>query len=239
MPVCFSEEFLYDGSKGCVSEKLFAIADGVIHLKGGHAYQDNPPAVDGLPVSRDSTTDETVSPSAVVETRSVQTHAPQPKQQKNGSWGVYRYYFAAAGLWTSAFLPDRSWSRPFAGNSRVSCSPIPLSPLGCPFPIRLTRRSVVAQLVVFRQRPESQSAHGQVLWRLCGSLDWIAFGTHPGMPVGYHVWGTPNRRTGLTADREQSTCHLHDIQLGNETSFGSSAHGDKVRSQPCKPERSH
>ncbi|EAL91343.1 putative ABC multidrug transporter [Aspergillus fumigatus Af293] len=157
---------------------------------GGHAYQDNPLAVDGLPVSRDSTTDET-------------------------------------GCGRRPFLPDRSWSRPFAGNSRVSCSPIPLSPLGCPFPIRLTRRSVVAQLVVFRQRPESQSAHGQVLWRLCGSLDWIAFGTHPGMPVGYHVWGTPNRRTGLTADREQSTCHLHDIQLGNETSFGSSAHGDK------------
>ncbi|KAH1516225.1 hypothetical protein KXX18_007884, partial [Aspergillus fumigatus] len=93
------------------AEKLFAIADGVIHLKGGHAYQDNPLAVDGLPVSRDSTTDETVSPSAVVETRSVQTHAPQPKQQKNGSWGVYRYYFAAAGLWTSAF---------FAGSILVS-----------------------------------------------------------------------------------------------------------------------
>lgn len=111
MPVCFSEEFLYDGSKGFVSEKLFAIADGVIHLKGGHAYQDNPPAVDGLPVSRDSTTDETVSPSAVVETRSVQTHTPQPEQQKNGSWGVYRYYFAAAGLWTSAF---------FAGSILVS-----------------------------------------------------------------------------------------------------------------------
>ncbi|KAH1934205.1 hypothetical protein KXV48_005163 [Aspergillus fumigatus] len=93
------------------AEKLFAIADGVIHLKGGHAYQDNPPAVDGLPVSRDSTTDETVSPSAVVETRSVQTHTPQPEQQKNGSWGVYRYYFAAAGLWTSAF---------FAGSILVS-----------------------------------------------------------------------------------------------------------------------
>lgn len=142
MPVCFSEEFLYDGSKGCVSEKLFAIADGVIHLKGGHAYQDNPLAVDGLPVSRDSTTDETVSPSAVVETRSVQTHAPQPKQQKNGSWGVYRYYFAAAGLWTSAFFAGSILVSSFCGQFPSKLLTNPPLPLGLPLsdPTHQTQR---------------------------------------------------------------------------------------------------
>jgi hypothetical protein len=122
------------------------------------------------------------------------------------------------------FLPDRFWSRRSAGNSRVSCPP----GVGCALQIQLTRRSVVAQLVVFRQRPESESSNGHVLWRLRGSLDWVASDPHPGVPVGYQVWG-PTRRTWLTADGEQSTRHLHDIQLSDETSFGSVAHHDEVR----------
>ncbi|RLM01880.1 hypothetical protein CFD26_103018 [Aspergillus turcosus] len=92
------------------AEKLFAIADGVIHLEGGHAYQDDRPAVGILPVSGDKATDEKVSPSAVGEIRSAPAHTPQPKQQ-NGSWAVYGYYFTAAGVWTSTF---------FAGSILVS-----------------------------------------------------------------------------------------------------------------------
>ncbi|KAF7157159.1 hypothetical protein CNMCM6106_002241 [Aspergillus hiratsukae] len=93
------------------SEKLFAIADGVIHLEGGHAYQDDRPAVDSLPGPGDRATDEKVSPPAVGEIQSAPADTPQPIQQKNGSWAVYGYYFTAAGLWTSAF---------FAGSILVS-----------------------------------------------------------------------------------------------------------------------
>jgi ABC-type bacteriocin/lantibiotic exporter with double-glycine peptidase domain len=99
------------------AEKLFAIADEVIHLEDGHAHQDplaspgDSPAVDSLPVSGDRVTAQKVSSSAVGEIRSAPAHTPQPKQQKIGSWAVYGYYFTAAGLWTSAV---------FAGSILVS-----------------------------------------------------------------------------------------------------------------------
>ena len=97
------------------SEELLPLADAVIRLEDGNAYQD--PAVrQSLAPQADVVPMESSLPLGIPaggkkdSSLAVQTVQPssaqmaQPDGQKNGSWSVYEYYFTAAGVWTSALF---------------------------------------------------------------------------------------------------------------------------------------
>ncbi|KAL4738159.1 P-loop containing nucleoside triphosphate hydrolase protein [Aspergillus similis] len=89
------------------AEQLLSVADGVIRLNNNRAYYesltlpDSIPSADRLAFGDMATMELGLS---VAEEQSQPSDTPEQDQEKKGSWAVYKYYFTAAGVWTTAYF---------------------------------------------------------------------------------------------------------------------------------------